>query len=65
MSFFDSPIEYCPIANKYVLLDQTQKACALEEGCGGHGCPLENYFAPVTEGETGSKRRAKREPEVR
>ncbi len=64
MSFFDSPIDYCPIANKYVLLDQTQKACALEEKCGGHGCPLENYFAPVTEGKTGPKRRAKREPKV-
>jgi hypothetical protein len=65
MSFFDSPIDYCPIANKYVLLDQTQKACALEERCGEHGCPLENFFAPATKGETGSKRRAKHKAKAR
>ncbi|HEY5700582.1 MAG TPA: hypothetical protein VIT83_00665 [Gammaproteobacteria bacterium] len=42
--FFDSPIDYCPVAKKYVLLDQTQKDCVREEGCRGAGCPLAKWF---------------------
>ena len=43
--FFDSPIEFCPVAKKYVLLDQTQGACARGEGCPAAGCPLAKWFA--------------------
>lgn len=43
--FFDSPIEYCPVAKRYVLLDQTQQACARDMHCRGVNCPLARYFA--------------------
>lgn len=43
--FFDSPIEYCPVANRYVLLDQTQQACARDMHCRGVNCSLARYFA--------------------
>ncbi|MDX1514192.1 MAG: hypothetical protein R3174_10670 [Gammaproteobacteria bacterium] len=42
--FFDSPIEFCPVAKKYVLLDQTQASCAREEGCPAGNCPLARWF---------------------
>ncbi len=49
--FFDSPIEYCPVANRYVLLDQTQKSCARDMDCHALNCPLARFFArPVTPG---------------
>lgn len=57
--FFDSPIEYCPIAKRYVLLDQTQESCARDMDCMGLDCPLARYFArPLREKEikTGSQR---------
>ena len=43
--FFDSPIDYCPVARKYVLLDQTQEACARGEHCPDIVCPLAKWFA--------------------
>ena len=46
--FFDSPIAYCPVANRYVLLDQTEKCCAEEMGCKVHNCPLARYFAATS-----------------
>lgn len=42
--FLDSPIDYCPMADRYVLLDQTQEACARENGCLGDKCPLAAWF---------------------
>lgn len=42
--FFDSPIDYCPVAKKYVLLDQTQASCAREHGCPDIACPLAKWF---------------------
>lgn len=44
--FLDSPIEYCPVANRYVLLDQTQDACARDMDCPSVNCPLARFFAP-------------------
>lgn len=43
--FYDSPIDYCPVANRFVLLDQTREACARDMNCGARDCPLEYYFA--------------------
>ncbi len=43
--FFDSPIEYCPIAKRYVLIDQTQESCARDMDCHALNCPLARYFA--------------------
>jgi hypothetical protein len=43
--FLDSPIEYCPVANRYVLLDQTQECCAKEMKCPPVDCPLARFFA--------------------
>ncbi len=43
--FFDSPIEYCPVANRYVLLDQTKESCARDMDCRAVNCPLARYFA--------------------
>jgi len=42
--FFDSPIDFCPVARKYVLLDQTQAACAREAACAAVTCPLAKWF---------------------
>lgn len=42
--YFDSPIDFCPAARKYVLLDQTQEACAKEEACAAVTCPLAKWF---------------------
>ena len=46
--FFDSPIAYCPVAKRYVLLDQTQKCCAEDMGCIALNCPLAKHFAPTS-----------------
>ncbi len=43
--FFDSPIAYCPVANRYVLLDQTRDDCAREMHCSAPNCPLAKDFA--------------------
>ena len=43
--FLDSPIEYCPVANRYVLLDQTQDCCARDMDCPAVDCPLAHFFA--------------------
>ena len=43
--FFDSPIERCEREDCYVLLDQTQAACAREHGCSHPDCPLARWFA--------------------
>lgn len=51
--FLDSPIEYCPVAKRYVLVDQTQECCAREMGCPPVGCPLARFFAaPLRTRET-------------
>ena len=43
--YFDSPIELCVVCKRYVLLDQTQKECALEHQCRrDERCPLAKYF---------------------
>lgn len=42
--FFDSPIDFCPVARKYVLLDQTREACARVEACAAVTCPLAKWF---------------------
>lgn len=51
--FFDSPIDYCPVARKYVLLDQTQEACARGEGCPDITCPLAKWFSRNPARKTG------------
>jgi len=46
MCFIDSPIGRCEAVHEMVLLDETQKECALEHGCPpGRECPLEDCFA--------------------
>lgn len=57
--FLDSPIDYCPMADRYVLMDQTQEACARENGCLGDKCPLAAWFnrnpkAPPAKARKGS-----------
>lgn len=42
---FDSPFAYCPKCNQMVLLDQTQRECKGEHGCGKCECPLRNCFS--------------------
>jgi hypothetical protein len=46
---FDSPFDHCPVCNQMVLLDQTQRECALEHGCLSKDrclehCPLARQF---------------------
>lgn len=43
---FDSPFAYCPVCKDFVLLDQTQRECVKEHGCGGdpQTCPLSRCF---------------------
>ena len=43
--FFDSPIEYCPVAKRYVLIDQTRESCSEDMNCRAVNCPLARYFA--------------------
>jgi hypothetical protein len=45
---FDSPFEFCAICRQYVLLDQTQRQCALEHVCAPNTtCPLRRYFTGI------------------
>jgi hypothetical protein len=45
---FDSPFEFCAICRQYVLLDQTQRQCAVEHRCAsGTPCPLHRYFTGI------------------
>jgi hypothetical protein len=45
---FDSPFEFCAICRQYVLLDQTQRQCAVEHACAsGTPCPLRRYFTGI------------------
>lgn len=44
---FDSPFEFCPRCGEFVLLDQTQRECAAEHGCGKVDCPLERFFTGI------------------
>ena len=48
MVTFDSPIERCAVCGEVVLIDQTQRECASEHGCGDRKCPLHDFF----EGQT-------------
>jgi hypothetical protein len=49
---FDSPFERCPHCRQYVLLDQTQRQCAREHGCGEDtACPLARYFTGIEFGD--------------
>ncbi len=41
---FDSPFAFCPMCNQMVLLDQTQRECKAEHGCGDIECPLLTHF---------------------
>ena len=47
MVTFDSPIERCTVCGQIVLLDQTQKECATEHGCGSRECALGKYFEGI------------------
>ncbi len=47
MVTFDSPIERCTVCGQFVLLDQTQKECAMEHGCGNRECALNRYFEGI------------------
>lgn len=42
---FDSPFAYCPKCKQMVLLDQTQRECKAEHGCGDIECPLLTHFS--------------------
>ncbi|MFA6312175.1 MAG: hypothetical protein WC681_11895 [Sterolibacterium sp.] len=45
---FDSPVDYCPVCNELVLLDQTRRECATEHRCdSGVTCPLERCFSGI------------------
>ena len=45
---FDSPFEYCKACKEYVLLDQTQRQCALEHRCAEPAkCALRRYFTGI------------------
>ena len=44
MVTFDSPIERCAVCGEVVLIDQTQRECASEHGCGDRKCPLHEFF---------------------
>jgi hypothetical protein len=56
---FDSPFERCPHCRQYVLLDQTQRQCAREHGCGeGDACPLARYFTGIEFGDARTVARA-------
>ena len=59
--FFDSPIEYCPVAKRYVLIDQTQESCSRDMDCRALNCPLARYFARPMRPEK-NLRRAPRKP---
>lgn len=53
---FDSPFEYCPVCQGYVLLDQTQRQCAREHSCAAASkCPLETLFGGLEFREEGEK----------
>lgn len=63
-TFVDSPMAYCPRANRYVLLDQTCENCRDENGCIRPDCPLAAYFAKGPMGdapEAGKPARVKRQ----
>ena len=45
---FDSPIEPCPVCGQMVLLDQTQRECAVEHHCSSETpCPLRACFTGI------------------
>lgn len=45
-AMFDSPIDYCPVCNEMVLLDQTHRECASEHHCSSAvACPLKPCFS--------------------
>lgn len=41
---FLEPIEYCPVCDDYVLIDQTYDECAREHHCQHMHCPLKRFF---------------------
>lgn len=46
MAMFDSPVGRCEVAQRMVLLDQTQQECAHEHHCSPDtDCPLDGCFA--------------------
>lgn len=48
MCTFDSPVSRCEARQVMVLTDQTQAACARENGCPPRfHCPLAGYFTGV------------------
>jgi hypothetical protein len=51
-SVLDSPFDFCKVCREYVLLDQTQRQCAAEHGCGHRpDCPLARYFTGIEFGK--------------
>jgi hypothetical protein len=52
---FDSPFAYCPKCDQMVLLDQMQRECKAEHGCGDIECPLLACFCGIDFQRTGPK----------
>lgn len=49
MCFFDGPIGRCEAVHEMVMIDQTQRECALEHGCPpDRDCPLDGCFAQTS-----------------
>jgi hypothetical protein len=45
---FDSPFEFCPACDAYVVLDQTLRECAREHRCDDVSkCPLQTFFTGI------------------
>lgn len=55
----DSPLGFCPLCRRIVLLDQTRAECARDQHCFEGSCPLAASFTGIEfkEGETGMPRR--------
>ena len=44
---FDSPVAPCRVCGQMVLLDQTQRECAVDHRCGNIQCPLAEIFSGI------------------
>ena len=47
---FNSPLAFCPIANRFVPLDEPPSECAIRNRCVSERCPLARFFVPAEKG---------------